>query len=78
MIERGIADADDATRVATRRGRSRPVLDAIRAKLDELLPVTPPKSGLGVTGHPKTSHPRAVKTSHLRAPQNQPLGLVHR
>ena len=31
-----------------------------------------------VTGHPKTSHPRAVKTSHLRAPQNQPLGLVHR
>ena len=33
---------------------------------------------LSVTGHPKTSHPRAVKTSHLRAPQNQPLGLVHR
>ena len=47
MIEREIADADDATRVATRRERSRPALDAIRAKIDELLPVTPPKSGLG-------------------------------
>ena len=47
MIEREIADADDATRVATRRGRSRPVLDAIREKIDTLLPDTPPKSGLG-------------------------------
>ena len=47
MIEREIADADDATRLATRRGRSRPVLDAIRAKLDARLPDTPPKSGLG-------------------------------
>ena len=50
MVERGIADADDAddaARLATRRGRSRPVLDAIREKIDELLPGTPPKSGLG-------------------------------
>ncbi|NLN02546.1 MAG: hypothetical protein GX174_11675, partial [Lentisphaerae bacterium] len=45
--EREIAEADDATRVAVRRERSRPVLDAIRARIDELLPVTPPKSGLG-------------------------------
>ena len=47
MVERGIADADDATRLATRRARSVPVLGAIREKIDELLPGTPPKSGLG-------------------------------
>ena len=47
MIERLIADADDAARVATRRERSVPVLEAIRARLDELLPGTPPRSGLG-------------------------------
>lgn len=46
-VEREIAEADDATRVAVRRERSRPVLEAIRARVDELLPVTPPKSGLG-------------------------------
>ena len=47
MIEREIADADDATRLATRHTRSVPVLDAIRVKLNTLLPGTLPKSGLG-------------------------------
>ena len=47
MIEREIAEAGDDTRLAVRRERSTPVLDLIRAKLDALLPATPPKSGLG-------------------------------
>ncbi len=47
MIERDIADADDETRLTTRRKRSAPVLELIRGKLDALLPVVPPKSGLG-------------------------------
>lgn len=47
LIERGLADADAETRIAVRRQRSVPVLDAIRSKLDTLLPGTPPKSGLG-------------------------------
>ena len=47
MIEREITDADGATRLETRRERSVPVLDAIRVKLDTLLPGTRPKSGLG-------------------------------
>ncbi len=47
LVERGIAEADDDTRLATRHEHSVPVLDAIREKIDDLLPVTPPKSGLG-------------------------------
>ncbi len=47
LVEREIADADNATRLASRRTRSVPVLNAIRVKLDTLLPDTPPKSGLG-------------------------------
>lgn len=47
LVEREIATADDATRLATRRERSVPVLAAIRDKIDALLPGTPPKSGLG-------------------------------
>ena len=47
LTEREIADADDATRLATRHAKSVPVLDTIRAKIDALLPGTPPKSVLG-------------------------------
>jgi transposase len=47
LIERDIADEDAKTRLAMRRERSLPVLAVIRAKLDALLPGTPPKSGLG-------------------------------
>jgi len=45
-IERQIADADDAARLCARRERSRPVLDEIHARIESLLPSTPPKSGL--------------------------------
>ena len=46
-VERAIANADDATRLAARRESSAPVLENIRQRMDELRPVTPPKSALG-------------------------------
>ena len=46
-IEDSIKDKTDEERLAVRRSRSRPVLDAIKARIEELLPVTPPKSALG-------------------------------
>lgn len=46
-IERDIADADDAARLAARRERSAPVLELIRGRIEELCPATPPKSALG-------------------------------
>lgn len=45
-IEREIVDADDATRLRVRRERSRPLLNEIHARIESLLPNTPPKSGL--------------------------------
>ena len=46
-IEESIKEKADEERLAARRSRSRPVLDAIKARIDELLPVTSPKSALG-------------------------------
>lgn len=46
-VEREIADADDATRLAARRESSAPVLESIRQRIEDLHPVTPPKSALG-------------------------------
>jgi transposase len=46
-IEESIKEKTDEERLAVRRSRSRPVLDAIKARIEELLPVTPPKSALG-------------------------------
>ncbi len=47
LIEREIAEADDAARLLARQQRSTPVLDLIRERMHELLPTAPPKSGLG-------------------------------
>ncbi len=47
LVERDVAGADDAARLAARRERSAPVLELIRKRIDELLPATPPKSALG-------------------------------
>lgn len=46
-VERTIADADDSTRLAARQEHSVTVLEQIRQRMDELLPVTQPKSALG-------------------------------
>ena len=46
-LEESIKEKTDEERLAVRRSRSRPVLDAIKARIEELLPVTPPKSALG-------------------------------
>ncbi|HZK28725.1 MAG TPA: transposase [Clostridia bacterium] len=46
-IEDSIKEKTNEERLAARRCRSRPVLDAIKARIEELLPVTPPKSSLG-------------------------------
>ena len=46
-IEETIGGKTDEERLAQRRSRSRPVLEAIKARIDELLPATPSKSALG-------------------------------
>lgn len=46
-IEKKIKDKDDDERLKVRRESSAPVLDAILKRVDELFPVTPPKSLLG-------------------------------
>lgn len=47
MVEREIAEASDEVRLQRRHKSSKPTLQQIRAKINELLPGTPPKSNLG-------------------------------
>ena len=47
VIERRIADASDEVRLEERNTHSKPILQVIRNRIDELLPGTPPQSRLG-------------------------------
>ena len=46
-IEESIKEKTNEERIAARRTRSRAVLDVVKARIDELIPVTTPKSALG-------------------------------
>lgn len=47
QVERDVANSSDKVRLEERNKRSKPVLELIRVKVDELLPGTPPRSNLG-------------------------------